>query len=359
MHYIRFLKTPRFAIAPNKRSGVISALVTITSDLGESFYFGEAGIVASLVSVTPGTLQSTMGPDHKVTTPRRRFQWRPDMRALKIEIDVPLPKRTGGSVPATAVLEVKSEASSADDLYALSHDNEIITAHSAPFQLINGAEADSYVERRLAISRDRTLRIWEETGESIARHIWDGGLALTAYLVQNITGAGRDEGALSALHEKLRLKRTLNVLELGSGCGLVGLALSSLRKGCTVTLTDLPLAGEILNKNLQDAQPQGQAVFRVLDWDEELPIEFLANPLDLVIVADCTYNVASAPSLVRVMTKLVNSSPDSVIVLAHKKRHDSEKVFFELMNCFNIVDQLQFKLGAESVDIYTLRSGFK
>lgn len=51
----------------------------------------------------------------------------------------------------------------------------ILSAWSAPFKIPEagaGTSAGALVERRLQMSKERTLRVWEETGESIARHIW-------------------------------------------------------------------------------------------------------------------------------------------------------------------------------------------
>lgn len=210
----------------------------------------------------------------------------------------------------------------------------------------------------------------------------DGGLALTAYLVQNVGrwNAGTDK--LNALHNQFLSNKSLKILEVGSGydkpppsptyhseayslrCGIVGLALASLHDRCHVTLTDLPLAEEIIQKNLGAASLRGEAFFQALDWDEPIPRSLASQNWDIVLVADCTYNVGSAPSLVKVLANLAGNSPDTVVVLAHKKRHDSEDLFFELIGTFfEIVDCISFNNGDREtgilVDIYTFRLGVK
>lgn len=127
-----------------------------------------------------------------------------------------------------------------------------------------------------------------------------------------------------------------------------------------MTLTDLPVAEEILRKNLEGASLQGVTVFKALDWDQAIPQSLDSRRWDIILVADCTYNVASAPALVQMLVRLVRNSPDTVVVLAHKERHDSEKLFFELMGAsFLVVDQISFSNGDQEagilVDIYTFR----
>lgn len=46
----------------------------------------------------------------------------------------------------------------------------VVSAWSAPFDL--GKECVKLVERRFVSSKRRGVGIWEETGESIARHLW-------------------------------------------------------------------------------------------------------------------------------------------------------------------------------------------
>jgi hypothetical protein len=121
-------------------------------------------------------------------------------------------------------------------------------------------------------------------------------------------------------------------------------------------MTDLPLAAELIIKNLQGTGFEGNAVFELLDWDEEIPEKLIAIPLDLIVVSDCTYNASSAPSLVRVISEFARGSPGVVVLLAHKRRHDSEEVFFQLMNqSFKKIDRFQKMLGGVMVDIYTFQ----
>ena len=133
-------------------------------------------------------------------------------------------------------------------------------------------------ERRFGMGKWE-ISIWEETGESIARHIWYGrsryvlpslpltdvlqgsGFVLSAWISQlpspspNIPRLPHLETLLSKDKEK-----NLKALELGSGCGIVGITLSHLLPSSTILLTDLPEASEILPRNLSSSSPKSKNI---------------------------------------------------------------------------------------------------
>ena len=160
----------------------------------------------------------------------------------------------------------------------------------------------------------------------------------------------------------------LNVIELGSGCGLVGIAFAALRPKCHILLTDLPEAMDILGYNISQSQPAmgSKMEHMVLDWDDTLPPSVAQERYDLILVSECIYNDRSIPALVRTLSALASGSPASVIVVATKVRHCSEAVFFDLMSHsgFLEVDRLSIPLpdpqkkasgqDLENVDVYIL-----
>ena len=180
---------------------------------------------------------------------------------------------------------------------------------------------------------------------------------MTSYLAQHGTSLGSldDNSArpLSLLHHKLASHQhnspccpPLNILELGCGCGIVGLGLVVLLDNCHVTLTDLPSAESIAVRNIEHSRNKfrGTASFRVYDWDDPIsPYSQDQKPPDIILVADCTYNPDSASALVQALVRCVNGSRDTVVVLAHKRRHESEKRFFDIMReRFETVDYCSF-----------------
>ena len=162
----------------------------------------------------------------------------------------------------------------------------------------------------------------------------------------------------------------LEVLELGSGCGIASLQIADLCSTSNVLLTDLPDAMEILNRNVE----MGRSIFSsnlktaVLDWDKPLPEKIAEQRFDLVMSADCTYNADSIPGLVKTLSSVAQKSPDVLIVVSLKVRHDSEAIFFDLMEGAEFVevehtavplpDQYRSETGQdlEVVDIYVYRS---
>lgn len=126
---------------------------------------------------------------------------------------------------------------------------------------------------------------------------------------------------------------TLQVLELGTGCGVVGIALAQTIPRCSVHVTDLEEAREIVGRNVDSATlaPGSTVKFEVLDWDEALSREVSSRQHDLIVVSDCTYNADSMPALVRTLRALSDCSPGCPAMIALKRRHESEEVFFGLM----------------------------
>ena len=163
-----------------------------------------------------------------------------------------------------------------------------------------------------------------------------------------------------------------SVLELGSGCGIVGLEIAQICSQCDVTLTDLPDTMEILSYNVSKVMSSnpavGNVITGVLDWDDANPKLVQGHRYDLVIVSDCTYNADSIPALVRTLAAVIDEWPAALIVVSMKVRHDSEAVFFDLMaaagfvvaehSAITLPDQQRTNGGRELevVDIYVFGS---
>lgn len=131
-----------------------------------------------------------------------------------------------------------------------------------------------------------------------------------------------------------KAQKQSTVLELGSGCGIVGLGLAQMLPGCEVLLTDLPEAEEIITLNITASTPahSSSTSFCVLDWEESIPESIGDRQYDLILVSDCTYNSDRIPALVRTLSDLGKTSPNAVIILSTKVRHSSEAIFFDLMS---------------------------
>jgi hypothetical protein len=159
MRYIRFLKTPRVVTEKGTDKHHIHCLVTITSDLGDSFLPYDVQLSAEVL---------LSDPSEKILV-WKTAHWSAGMRSLSI---------TFPSLKSRASLRVRVgvEPKSAFDEYHRLCDQEsrgIVSAWSAPFTTSSGSEeAVKLVERRFRLPNHTEVHIWEETGESIARHLW-------------------------------------------------------------------------------------------------------------------------------------------------------------------------------------------
>jgi hypothetical protein len=161
MRYLRFLKTPRIAVDKNTNRKHVACLVTLTSDLGDSFLPYDVQLAAELLLCTDAEEQVLVW-----TT----VQWTSGMRSLPIAI--PLPK---SYTPSSSLLRVRIGSvpgNSCDEYAALAEKDArgIVSAWSPTFAL--NKEAPKLAERRFKLSEGSNITIWEETGESIARHLW-------------------------------------------------------------------------------------------------------------------------------------------------------------------------------------------
>jgi predicted nicotinamide N-methyase len=169
----------------------------------------------------------------------------------------------------------------------------------------------------------------------------DAGLLLSAYLssLSQTKTASQSSKTLPQLPilKKALSKGNLKVVELGAGCGIVGITLATLYPQISNTLlTDLPEATDIVTQNLSpsalNSRIKSRINHQVLDWASPLPTNVKETKWDLVVVADCTYNPDVVPDLVQTLKRIGEGNEDVVVLLAMKVRHDSEMVFFGLMD---------------------------
>ena len=154
VHYIRFLKTPKIQNT-STHSGTIQSLITITNDLGDDFYQGDLTLEAEIFP---------SGSENGAPFMRKQFMWTSGMRTLwivmeRIPLNVRWPVRLHICDPLTGTPLLKNFP-------------DIFSAWSESFGVVPNNEAGGRVERRLKLSSDNPLSIFEDPGESIARHVW-------------------------------------------------------------------------------------------------------------------------------------------------------------------------------------------
>lgn len=162
VYYIRFLKTPRFE--QQKKQVFISALICITTDLGDDFLAEDVDLIATwAIRFSRKNLSST------------QLKWQAGARQLAIQIPVHLSLAQMNDFPHAAVLEVhQQDSSTIPDVLKEQSMPLVISGISDYFRWPSEGPADKLIKREFKICdrEPRFLTIWEETGNSIARHIW-------------------------------------------------------------------------------------------------------------------------------------------------------------------------------------------
>ncbi|EDQ85576.1 uncharacterized protein MONBRDRAFT_38764 [Monosiga brevicollis MX1] len=151
-------------------------------------------------------------------------------------------------------------------------------------------------------------------------------------------------------HRHFRGRR---VLELGSGCGLLGIGLAML--GAHVTLTDM--GDEVIQGNLrsnarlnwQDDLPTTHTVkVEPLDWTQpEAALERLEMPYDLVVATDVVYKEQDVPPLVHTLETVVR--PGGLAWVTNEDRnHTATQQFLDQLSVGFVVKHISLsKLDAE------------
>jgi len=138
--------------------------------------------------------------------------------------------------------------------------------------------------------------------DTIGWTVWDGSLVLSKYLEKNF-----QEGYF----------KNKRVIEIGSGCGLVGISAALL--GANVVLTDMASVLEILqeNVNINLPNPKGNVAVKELLWGED--VAHVQPPFDMILGADIIYQYMDPDTLIETLSALSDSN--TTILLAYES-HD-------------------------------------
>jgi hypothetical protein len=190
MHYIRFLKTP--SLSRGSIGVHLNAKITITTDLGESFLCFNLPILVILLDHTGTHVQV------------HSYQWKSGSRELEISFSLPsgaILSRQPPRWPCKLLVQPRDanyRLSVLADMLAPSIQNDRVgPVLPVLSEQLTGEAVDSRgsgqriwpeshgqssgpspwttakrVARLLRMAGSDEFYIWEETGESIARHIW-------------------------------------------------------------------------------------------------------------------------------------------------------------------------------------------
>ncbi|KAL8408881.1 hypothetical protein RB594_007349 [Gaeumannomyces avenae] len=406
MHYIRILRPPSFVASSARGGAQLQLLLTITTDLGESFLYPLQPVDLDVVLYLHGSVEEKGGIKLPVAKGENTLRWTAGSRVLKTKVNLPSQASSSARLSRAVVcvrpLEKRLSASSAADVLSSSC-GLIMPLYVA---LRSNQAEETMALRRLRIPEDAgetsplCVEVEEELGESIARHVWDAGVYVAALLAKicssnssNSSSSDDEKSRMPALEKILGSREKLDVLEIGSGVGILGIGLAtailgrhesadsnSTQRPVSILMTDLPEAQDRAAANISryeamvsqrqrqrqqrptedeaakedgndaDAASRQAPVvdYENLDWEDGREGVFapkiLARSWDLVMLSDCTYNVDMLPALVETLSEIHSTtSPKHTsqeddghhhhpcVLLATKRRHDSEKALFDLM----------------------------
>ncbi|XP_011091630.1 protein N-lysine methyltransferase METTL21A [Sesamum indicum] len=144
--------------------------------------------------------------------------------------------------------------------------------------------------------------------------MWDSGIILGKFLEHSV------ESGKIFLQGK-------NVIELGSGCGLVGCIAALL--GAQVILTDLPDRLKLLKKNVETnlyGDVRGSATVNELTWGDDLDTDFTDPSPDFVVGSDVVYSEGAVLDLMETIVGLCGKQ--TTIILAGELRNDAILEYF-------------------------------
>jgi hypothetical protein len=174
--------------------------------------------------------------------------------------------------------------------------------------------------------------------DSTGRFVWSTTVCLRERIQRDVVNA---EGAAASQPERLQ------VLELGSGCGLLGMGLAATGL-VDVVLTDHPNAMEWLSSNIELNRDivREHARMAPLEWGNDqhaTQLEAqLTSPFDLIVGSDILYDHATHAGLVETMKRFAVPA-NAPIYLAYPKRSD-EDPFLE-------VAHEHFRVEVEPLDV--------
>ncbi|CEP61353.1 putative protein-lysine N-methyltransferase LALA0_S03e00958g [Lachancea lanzarotensis] len=180
---------------------------------------------------------------------------------------------------------------------------------------------------------DFPLKIHEDGGENgCGGKIWAAGQLLCEHLIDNSDA----NGLLSLCSEKLQTHGSFtNILELGSGTGLVGICAGLLAKTngfkAKIYATDIEKLIELMNSNTKLNGLEKYVFPEILMWGEPLAEKYQAGTpsrIDLVLAADCVYLEDAFPLLEKTLLDLTSGDSPPTVLMSYTKRRKANKVFF-------------------------------
>jgi len=161
VHYIRLLKSPKVQ-SRSQGSRFVTALITVTTDLGDSFLAEDVQLQAVLIhEQTRSVINNHL------------FLWKAGWREYMLAIPMSPEDASKSMILRIGTRQSNPHQLLRNDIITVDADMPVVIAGwSAPFGGPHNTSADPLIERRLEYQPGSTLSIWEENGNNFARHIW-------------------------------------------------------------------------------------------------------------------------------------------------------------------------------------------
>ncbi|XP_010484626.1 PREDICTED: protein N-lysine methyltransferase METTL21A-like [Camelina sativa] len=211
-------------------------------------------------------------------------------------------------------------------------ENGIDNESLSPAHLRDGApELQEYNIRSI----ESTVVIRQLTSQGLSFQLWPAASTFVT-LLDNYR---RDPSSspLTATLSSLTKSSPLNILELGSGTGAVGIA-AAVTLSANVTVTDLPHVLDNLNFNAEAnaevvARFGGEVHVEPLRWGEADDVEVLGRNVDLILASDVVYHDHLYEPLLEtlrlMMAAMQLEGKKLIFLMAHLRRWKKESVFFK------------------------------
>lgn len=160
-----------------------------------------------------------------------------------------------------------------------------------------------------------TVTVKQSAGPCHSGVVWDSALVLCELCALRIIPLNEKNG-----------NATLKVLELGSGTGLLSIALAKLFESIRVTATDLPEALPTLSANVARNGVSSVVTVKELAWGSAIEEHF-----DVMFLADCVFGEFDLKSLLATLKSAKKPGfPPVRLIFGYKPRIAGvEKAFFQ------------------------------
>ncbi|KUJ15627.1 uncharacterized protein LY89DRAFT_647452 [Mollisia scopiformis] len=188
------------------------------------------------------------------------------------------------------------------------------------------------------------LKLHEDLTSGCGGQLWPAGMVLGHHMLR---------------HHKDSL-RNARILELGSGGGLVGLAVALKFQLDQLTLiTDQENMIDLMRKNIALNELESRAHELVLNWGDPLPLEVIKGKPNVILAADCVYFEPAFPLLLQTLEELLKLCNEAVIYFCFKKRRRADMQFMKNARKKFLVEEVEDEdretFSREGLFLYTLK----